>query len=54
MTTGQQSPNVDLEGHRREDIPEEVKRHNEEMEKRHDRSFNQITDEGKIQRGFPK
>ncbi|ODM19188.1 hypothetical protein SI65_05805 [Aspergillus cristatus] len=52
ITTGKQSPNVDEEGHRRKDIPEEVKEHNRGVEQRHDRSYNQITDEGKVKKGF--
>jgi hypothetical protein len=52
ITTGKQSPNVDDEGHRRKDIPDEVKEHNRGVEQRHDRSYNQITDEGKVQKGF--
>ncbi|EYE94557.1 uncharacterized protein EURHEDRAFT_386776 [Aspergillus ruber CBS 135680] len=52
ITTGKQSPNVDDEGHRRKDIPEDVKEHNRGVEQRHDRSYNQITDEGKVQKGF--
>lgn len=43
---------MDDEGHRRKDIPEDVKEHNRGVEQRHDRSYNQITDEGKVQKGF--
>lgn len=52
VSTGQQSPNVDAEGRVSEDVPDDVKQHNAEIENRHDRSFNQLTDEGKVQKGF--
>lgn len=52
MSDGQQSPNVDAEGRVSEDVPDDVKQHNAEIENRHDRSFNQLTDEGKVQKGF--
>ncbi|PLB52980.1 hypothetical protein P170DRAFT_423767 [Aspergillus steynii IBT 23096] len=47
-----QSPNIDSEGNPREDVPPDVKRHNEEVENRHDRPYNHIGDEGKYQKGF--
>lgn len=43
---------MDEQGHKRSDIPEDVRKHNEAVEHRHDRSYNQITDEGEVQKGF--
>ncbi|RHZ74445.1 hypothetical protein CDV55_107493 [Aspergillus turcosus] len=45
-----QSPNVDEEGNPRPDVPEEVKRHNEEVENRHDRAYNKLEDNGKVEK----
>lgn len=52
VSTGQQSPFSDEEGKQVKDVPDDVKKHNEEIENRHDRSFNQLTNEGKVQKGF--
>lgn len=52
VSSGKQSPNVDDKGRQREDVPEDVKQHNEDIENRQDRSFNQLTDDGKVQKGF--
>ncbi|KAF7590576.1 hypothetical protein BBP40_002665 [Aspergillus hancockii] len=52
ITDGRQSPNVDSDGNVRANVPKDVKKHNEEMEQRYDRSYNQIGDEGKIHKGF--
>ncbi|KAL4896956.1 hypothetical protein BDV59DRAFT_169429 [Aspergillus ambiguus] len=54
ITDGRQSPNVDDEGNTREDVPQDVKQHNQEMEERYDRPYNQIADEGKVHKGFWK
>ncbi|KAL5357816.1 hypothetical protein BJX96DRAFT_172878 [Aspergillus floccosus] len=54
ITDGRQSPNVDDAGNTRDDVPEDVKRHNKEMDERYDRPYNQIADEGKVQKGFWK
>ncbi|KAI9929129.1 hypothetical protein ASPWEDRAFT_169033 [Aspergillus wentii DTO 134E9] len=51
LSDARQSPNVDENGNPRPDVPEDVKQHNAEVENRYDRSYNQIADEGKIQRG---
>ncbi|EAU35021.1 predicted protein [Aspergillus terreus NIH2624] len=52
ITDGRQSPNVDDAGNTRDNVPEDVKRHNKEMEERYDRPYNQIADEGKVHKGF--
>ncbi|RHZ67502.1 uncharacterized protein CDV56_106892 [Aspergillus thermomutatus] len=44
------SPNVDEEGNPRPDVPEDVKRHNAEIENRHDRAYNKMEDDGKVQK----
>jgi hypothetical protein len=54
LNDGKQSPNVDAHGEPKEDVPDDVKRHNQEMEQRYDRAYNQIGDEGKVQKGFWK
>jgi hypothetical protein len=35
-------------------VPEDVKRHNRELDQRYDRAYNQIADEGKVNKGFWK
>ncbi|KAE8145041.1 hypothetical protein BDV25DRAFT_78555 [Aspergillus avenaceus] len=52
ITDGRQSPNLDSKGNPRSDVPKDVKKHNEEMEKRYDRPYNQIGDEGGVRKGF--
>jgi hypothetical protein len=52
ITDGRQSPNIDSEGNVRPGVPNDVKKHNEEMKQRYDRSYNQIGDEGKVHKGF--
>ncbi|KAK1139625.1 hypothetical protein N8T08_000630 [Aspergillus melleus] len=52
ITDGQQSPNIDSKGNPRDDVPPDVKQHNEEMEHRYDRAYNQIADEGEYRKGF--
>lgn len=54
LSTGRESPNIDEKGHVREDVPEDVKQHNRELEQRYDKSYNQIGDEGKVSKGFWK
>lgn len=54
LSSGRESPNVDEQGNVRDDVPEDVKRHNREMEQRHDKAYNQIGDEGKVNKGFWK
>lgn len=48
LRDGRSSPIADFEGNLKDDVPEDVKRHNEDMDKRHDRSYNHITDEGSV------
>ncbi|KAJ5674014.1 hypothetical protein N7462_009453 [Penicillium macrosclerotiorum] len=50
LRDGRQSPIADFEGNLKEDLPEDVKRHNEEMEHRYDRPYNHIGDKGKVER----
>ena len=54
LNSGRESPNVDEQGNVRDDVPEDVKQHNREMEQRHDKAYNQIGDEGKVKKGFWK
>ncbi|KAE8357728.1 hypothetical protein BDV27DRAFT_138810 [Aspergillus caelatus] len=42
----------DSEGNVRSDVPNDVKKHNEEMEHRYDRPYNQLGNEGKPPKGF--
>lgn len=41
---------ADWEGNLKDDLPEDVKRHNEEVESRYDRPYNHITDEGDVKK----
>ncbi|KAH8695308.1 serine-rich protein [Talaromyces proteolyticus] len=52
ITSGSESPNIDAQGRVKEDVPEDVRRHNKEMEGRYDRAYNQIADEGTHNRGI--
>ncbi|KAJ5773919.1 hypothetical protein N7457_008815 [Penicillium paradoxum] len=52
LRAGTQSPLADNEGHLREDLPEDVKKHNKEMEERYDRPYNRTSDEGKVEPAF--
>ncbi|KAL3453841.1 hypothetical protein BJX65DRAFT_262052 [Aspergillus insuetus] len=54
ITDGRQSVNVDGDGNTKPDVPEDVKRHNEEIDRRHDKPYNRIKDEGKVGKGFWK
>ncbi|KAF3386350.1 hypothetical protein F1880_001065 [Penicillium rolfsii] len=49
LRDGRSSPIADFEGNVKDDVPEDVKRHNEDMENRHDRSYNHIADGGKVE-----
>lgn len=51
---GRQSPIADHEGHLREDLPEDVKKHNKEMDQRYDKPYNHIADEGNVEKGWKK
>jgi hypothetical protein len=48
------SPAISNPGPAPEQASEEVKKHNEEVAKSHDRPVNQIDDEGKVEKGFWK
>lgn len=50
LRDGRQSPMADQEGKLREDLPEDVKKHNEEMNERYDKPYNHISDEGKVEK----
>ncbi|OJJ00405.1 hypothetical protein ASPVEDRAFT_39866 [Aspergillus versicolor CBS 583.65] len=52
ITDGHQSANVDKEGNMKPNVPEDVKRHNEDIDKRFDKPYNRIKDEGKVEKGF--
>ncbi|OJJ51514.1 hypothetical protein ASPZODRAFT_402910 [Penicilliopsis zonata CBS 506.65] len=52
LSNGWASPNIDEDGNHRADIPEDVKRHNAEMDQRHDKSYNSIGDSGKVEKKF--
>lgn len=54
LRDGNQSPMADQEGHLRDDLPEEVKRHNADVEKRYDRPYNHISDEGRVEQPWKK
>ncbi|KAL2868293.1 uncharacterized protein BJX67DRAFT_380103 [Aspergillus lucknowensis] len=54
ITDGRQSVNVDKDGNSKPDVPEDVKRHNEEIDQRYDKPYNRIKDEGKVGKGFWK
>lgn len=45
ITDGHQSENVDKEGNMPSNVPEDVKRHNEDIDKRPDKPYNRIKDE---------
>lgn len=45
ITDGHQSENVDKEGNMTPNVPEDVKRHNEDIDKRFDKPYNRIKDE---------
>lgn len=45
LQDGKDSPVADFEGNLREDLPKDVTEHNEEVEHRNDRPYNNVTDE---------
>lgn len=49
LRDGRSSPIADFEGNLKDDVPEDVKKHNEDMDNRHDRSYNHISDAGKVE-----
>lgn len=52
LRDGNQSPITDAEGNLRDDLPQDVKQHNEEMEDRYDRPFNHISDDGNVEQSW--
>lgn len=54
LSDGRQSPLVDERGNLKPDadVPEDVRRHNEEFRHRYDRAYNQIAEDGKVQKGW--
>jgi hypothetical protein len=54
LQDSRQSPIADHEGHLREDLPEDVKKHNKEMDERYDKPYNHITDGGNVEKGWKK
>ncbi|KAJ9258584.1 serine-rich protein [Paecilomyces variotii] len=54
LNDGKQSPNVDERGELKPDVPDDVKKHNQEMDQRYDKSYNRIGDGGKVEKGFWK
>ncbi|KAJ5155522.1 hypothetical protein N7492_008325 [Penicillium capsulatum] len=46
LRDGTQSPMADMEGNLKEDLPEDVKQHNEDVEHRYDRPYNHTGDDG--------
>lgn len=48
LSDGNQSPTADEEGNLRDDLPQDVKKHNEEMDERYDRPYNHISDKGEV------
>ncbi|KAJ5924764.1 hypothetical protein N7466_008951 [Penicillium verhagenii] len=52
LRDGRQSSLSDMDGHKNEDLPEDVKKHNEEMAQRYDKPLNHISDEGTVEKTF--
>jgi hypothetical protein len=52
LRDGNQSPIADDEGNLKDDLPEDVKRHNEEMEDRYDKPYNHMGDKGSPESNF--
>lgn len=52
LRDGRQSNLSDMAGVKHEDLPEDVRKHNEDMEHRYDRPYNHIADEGKVENAF--
>lgn len=52
LRDGRQSNLADMAGVPHEHLPEDVRKHNEDMEHRYDRPYNHIADEGKIENAF--
>lgn len=54
LRDGKASPLADEDGTLRDDLPEDVKKHNQEMEERYDRPYNQMAEEGKVEPGWKR
>lgn len=52
LNEGEQSPLTDQEGNPKKDIPEDVKKHNQEMEERYDKPYNSTSDDGTVKPAF--
>lgn len=46
--------NVDENGNVKPNVPEDVKRHNQELEQRYDRPYNRVGEDGRVGKGFWK
>ncbi|KAJ5167935.1 uncharacterized protein N7482_003529 [Penicillium canariense] len=49
LSDGRQSPVADFEGNLKDNLPEDVKKHNEDLENRYDRPYNHVGDEGNVE-----
>ena len=54
LRDGKQSPIADFEGNLRENLPRDVKEHNEEVEHRYDRAYNHMGDEGGVKKAWKR
>ncbi|EKV07319.1 putative serine-rich protein [Penicillium digitatum] len=52
LSKGEQSPLTDREGNPKKDLPEDVKKHNQEMEERYDKPYNSTGDDGTVKPAF--
>ncbi|KAJ5294567.1 hypothetical protein PENANT_c006G01646 [Penicillium antarcticum] len=52
LRDGNQSPIADDEGNLKDDLPEDVKKHNQEMEDRYDKPYNHMGDKGNPESNF--
>ncbi|KGO44230.1 hypothetical protein PEX2_035630 [Penicillium expansum] len=52
LSTEEQSPLSDQEGNPKKDFPEDVKKHNREMEQRYDKPYNSTADDGTVKPAF--
>lgn len=54
LRDGNRSPIADHEGNLRKDLPEDVKKHNEDVENRYDRPYNHIADAGDVETSWER
>ncbi|CAP94377.1 hypothetical protein E8E15_003006 [Penicillium rubens] len=52
LIEGEQSHLVDREGNPRKDLPQDVKKHNRDMEERYDKPYNSTDDDGTVKPAF--